>query len=232
MLKSISKTQVLDRIRFENPWWVDGHIETDYNEMPRRLYFDLFKPLVYERDVRRAVVLMGPRRVGKTVMLYHMVEDMIQNGMDPKKIIFVTIENPIYNNISLEQLFSYAKEATGLTDKTDWHIIFDEIQYCKDWEVHLKTLVDSYRKDKFIVSGSAAAALKFASNESGAGRFTDFLLPPLTFHEYIALKGLDHLIKPYTLSWKGQLAEFYSSSYLDELNKHFINYINFGGYPK
>ncbi|MBP6311066.1 MAG: ATP-binding protein [Flavobacteriales bacterium] len=232
MLKSISKTQVLDRIRFENPWWVDGHIETDYNEMPRRLYFDLFKPLVYERDVRRAVVLMGPRRVGKTVMLYHMVEDMIQNGMDPKKIIFVTIENPIYNNISLEQLFSYAKEATGLTDKTDWHIIFDEIQYCKDWEVHLKTLVDSYRKDKFIVSGSAAAALKFASNESGAGRFTDFLLPPLTFHEYIALKGLDHLIKPYTLSWKGQLAEFYSSSYLDELNKHFINYINFGGYPE
>ena len=232
MLKEISKKQVLDRIRFENPWWVDGRIENDYNEMPRRLYFNLFKPLVYERDIRRAVVLMGPRRVGKTVMLFHLVEDLIQNGTNPKKIIFITIENPIYNNISLEQLFSYAKEATGLDDKNDWHIIFDEIQYCKDWEVHLKSLVDSYRKDKFIVSGSAAAALKFASHESGAGRFTDFLLPPLTFHEYISLKGLDRIIKPIHLRWKEHITEFFTSTHLDELNKHFLDYINFGGYPE
>lgn len=231
MIKEISKKQVLDRIRFENPWWVEGHIEEDYNKMPRRLYFELFKPLVYERDIRRAVVLMGPRRVGKTVMLFHLVEDLIQNGVHPKKIIFITIENPIYNNIPLEQLFLYAKEATGVKDKNDWHIIYDEIQYCRDWEVHLKSLVDSYRKDKFIVSGSAAA-LKFASNESGAGRFTDFLLPPLTFNEYISLKGLDRIITTTNLKWKGQITEFCSSSHLDELNKHFLDYINFGGYPE
>jgi predicted AAA+ superfamily ATPase len=161
-----------------------------------------------------------------------MVQDMIENGINPKKIIFITIENPIYNNITLEQVFNYAKEATGIEDKDDWHIIFDEIQYCRDWEVHLKSLVDSYRKDKFIVSGSAAAALKFASNESGAGRFTDFLLPPLTFNEYIHLKGLDNLIKTIDIKWNGKIREFYSTSHLDELNKHFIDYINFGGYPE
>ncbi len=232
MLHNILKEQVLDRIRFENPWWIDACIEEDYNSMKRRLYFELFRPLVYERDIRRAVVLMGPRRVGKTVMLYHMVEDMIQNGVNPKKIIFITIENPIYNNISLEQLFIFAKEAIGIEDKDDWHVIFDEIQYYKDWEVHLKSLVDSYRKDKFIVSGSAAAALKFASTESGAGRFTDFLLPPLTFNEYISLKELDGLIKPIELIWKGKEVEFYTSSHINELNKHFLDYINFGGYPE
>lgn len=231
-MKEIAKEQVLDRIRFENPWWVDGRIESDYDEMPRRLYFELFKPLVYERDIRRAVVLMGPRRVGKTVMLFHLVADMIANGIDPQKIIFITIENPIYNNMSLEQLFSYAKEATGLQDKDDWHIIFDEIQYCREWEVHLKSLVDSYRRDKFIASGSAAAALRLASTESGAGRFTDFLLPPLTFHEYISLKGLDRIITPIDLKWKEHIAQFYTSPHLDELNKHFLDYINFGGYPE
>ncbi len=232
MIKDISKKQVIDRIKFENPWWVSGHIEDDYNEMPRRLYFDLFKPLVYEKDIRRAVVLMGPRRVGKTVILFHMVEDMILEGIDPKKIIFITIENPIYNNITLEQLFIYAKEATGLEDKKDWYIIFDEIQYCRNWEIHLKSLVDSYRQDKFIVSGSAAAALKFASTESGAGRFTDFLLPPLTFNEYIFLKGLERIITNTKIQWEGDITDFYSSSHLDELNKHFIDYINFGGYPE
>lgn len=232
MIRDISKDQVLDRIRFENPWWIDGSIETDYNEMPRRLYFELFKPLVTERDIRRAVVLMGPRRVGKTVMLYHMVQELIDHGANPKKIVFITIENPIYNNISLELLFNYAKEATGLIDKDGWTVVFDEIQYCRDWEIHLKSLVDSYRKDKFVVSGSAAAALKFASTESGAGRFTDFLLPPLTFNEYISLKGLDSLIKTVEIKWEDQSTEFYSSSHLDELNRHFLDYINYGGYPE
>jgi len=232
VLREISKEQVVSRIKFENPWWVNGSIEKDYDAMPRRLYFELFKPLAYERDVRRAVVLMGPRRVGKTVMLYHMVQDLIDKGHNPRKIIFITIENPIYNNISLERLYTLAKEASGEKDEGDWLVIFDEIQYCRDWEVHLKSLVDSYRKDKFIVSGSAAAALKFASNESGAGRFTDFLLPPLTFHEYISLKELDRIIQPLDITWQGRTTQFYSSPHLDELNKHFIDYINFGGYPE
>ncbi len=232
MIKSISKEQVIDRIKFENPWWISGHIDDDYNEMSRRLYFELFKPLAYERAIRRALVLMGPRRVGKTVMLFHLVEDMIKTGINPKKIIFITIENPIYNNISLEQLFLYAKEATGIEDKNDWFVIFDEIQYCRDWEVHLKSLVDSYRQNKFIVSGSASAALKYASTESGAGRFTDFLLPPLTFHEYISLKRLDGLITPVSKSWRNHEFKFHSSTDLNELNKHFIDYINFGGYPE
>ncbi len=95
-MKEISKKQVIDRIKFENPWWITGHIEEDYNKMPRKLYFDLFKPLIYEKNIRRAVVLMGPRRVGKTVMLFHTVEDMLLSGTNPQKIIFITIENPIY----------------------------------------------------------------------------------------------------------------------------------------
>lgn len=52
----------------------------------------------------------------------------------------------------------------------------------------MKSLVDTYKNDKFVGSGSAAAALKMKSNESGAGRFTDFMLPPLTFKEYICFK--------------------------------------------
>jgi predicted AAA+ superfamily ATPase len=92
--------------------------------------------------------------------------------------------------------------------------------------------VDSFFKTKFVVSGSAAAALKLASNESGAGRFTDFMLPPLTFNEYISLKGLSQLIIPSKLEWGGSTNRFFGTVNIKELNRHFIDYINFGGYPE
>ena len=233
MLKNIAKSQVLDRIRFENPWWKSGIIDPYYAEMPQRMYFEQFESLAAERDVQRALVLMGPRRVGKTVMLYHWVQHLINENTNPRKIIFITIENPIYNNNSLEQLFSYAREAAGDADNVnDWVVIFDEIQYLKDWDVHLKSLVESYRKTKFVVSGSAAAALQFKSRESGAGRFSNFMLPPITFYEYINMQKLDHLVKPIKLPWGDDKVPFYEALDIKEFNKHFLNYINFGGYPE
>lgn len=231
-LNPFSEQLITERLRFENPWWGNGKTEDEYDSKPRRLYFDLFHPLVTDASVNRAVVLMGPRRVGKTVMMNHTVQHLLTAGVPAKKICFINIENPIYNNIPLEQLFTYARKATAESDPKGWFVFVDEIQYLKDWEVHVKVLVDSYPKTKFVVSGSAAAALKLASAESGAGRFTDFMLPPLTFHEYISLKGLEQLIIPSQLKWNGNVTRFFSTVNIKELNRHFIDYLNFGGYPE
>jgi predicted AAA+ superfamily ATPase len=232
MLKNVGEEQIVDRIRFENPWWIDNQIEKDLNDLPRRAYFEIFKSLIYEKEIRRAIVLMGPRRVGKTVMLHHLIQDLIDSGSDPKKIVFITIENPIYNNIRLEELFRYSRLAAGEEAINNWIVIFDEIQYLKNWEIHLKSLVDSYRNCKFIVSGSAAAALRLKSTESGAGRFSDFMLPPLTFHEYIKLKRVDQIIVPSKIYWQENISSFFTTTHIDELNSHFHDYINFGGYPE
>ncbi|MBU6157723.1 MAG: ATP-binding protein [Bacteroidetes bacterium] len=227
-----SEEQVLDRLRFENPWWATGAVEDYYTSMQRRLYFDLFMPLVQETSVRRAVVLMGPRRVGKTVMLYHAVQHLLEHEIDPLKIAFISIETPIYNKIGLEQLFSLCRKATMQENSKGWYVFFDEIQYLKDWEVHVKSLVDSYPHTRFVVSGSAAAALRLKSNESGAGRFTDFMLPPLTFNEFIHLKELNRLITETKMDWEGSLTRFYTTNNIKELNRHFLDYINYGGYPE
>lgn len=231
-LPPFSEELIIERLRFENPWWVSSATDEEYRDFKHRQYFQLFQPLVEETDIRRSVVLMGPRRVGKTVMLFHSMQALMDGGVPPLQILYANIENPVYNNMPLERLFLLARKATGRPDAKGWFVFFDEIQYLKDWEVHLKVLVDSYPRTKFVVSGSAAAALKLKSTESGAGRFTDFMLPPLTFHEYIYLKGLDHLMKPSALDWDGNTARFFSTINVKELNNHFIDYINFGGYPE
>jgi hypothetical protein len=107
-------------------------------------------------------------------------------------------------------------------------VFFDEIQYLRNWETHLKIIVDQFPNVKCIASGSAAAALRLKSNESGAGRFTDFLLPPLTFHEYLFLLKKEYLIT-ITSDENGQK---FGTPDVHDLNSHFLKYLNFGGYPE
>lgn len=232
MANIIPTAKIIERLRYENPWWITKEIPKTYSSMSKRLYFDLFYPFVIERNIKRALVLMGPRRVGKTVMLFHCIENLIKNEINPQRLFFIGIDNPIYVNLSLEDILALCKESLSLNNLDGCFVFFDEIQYLKDWERHLKVLVDSYPETKFIVSGSAAAALRWHSTESGAGRFTDFLLPPLTFQEYIHLKKLEHLIYVGEIAYGEKNIAYCLAHDIKELNREFVHYLNFGGYPE
>lgn len=228
----IPTEKIIERLQYENPWWITKEVPSLYKEMSKRLYFDLFYPFVIETKIRRAVVLMGPRRVGKTVMMFHTIEQLIEESVNPQRIFFVGIDNPIYVNLGLQEILDLCKESLNAESLKNCFVFFDEIQYLKDWERHLKVLVDSYPDTKFIVSGSAAAALKWHSTESGAGRFTDFMLPPLTFQEFIHLKNKNHLIKKGNIQYGEKQIPYCLTLNIDELNNEFLQYLNFGGYPE
>lgn len=228
----IPQDKIIERLRYENPWWVTQEVPELYRSMSKRLYFALFYPFVLEKEIKRAVVLMGPRRVGKTVMLFHTIDQLIQEKVNPQKLFFIGIDNPIYIQLSLQDILDLCTEALKIANLDDCYIFFDEIQYLKDWERHLKVLVDTYPRTKFIVSGSAAAALRWHSTESGAGRFTDFMLPPLTFQEFIHLKNRSHLMVEGTIKYNDKEIPYQLTNNIDELNKEFVNYLNFGGYPE
>ena len=226
--------QIIGRLKVDNPWWTEGVIPEYYSKMTPRMYLDIFYPLVRDMGLRRAMILMGPRRVGKTVMLFHTIGRLIAEGVSPQNIIYISVETPIYNKIALEQLFTLSKQILGKSGSTseEFWVMFDEIQYLKNWELHLKSLVDTYRNVKFVASGSAAAELKKRSDESGAGRFSDFSLPPLTFCEYVHLKGYQRLMIPQTITLAGQDVECFGTIDIDKLNRLFVDYINYGGYPE
>ena len=233
LYNELIEKQIIGRLRVDNPWWTENEIANYYANMHPRLYLDIFYPLVTEAEIRRAIILMGPRRVGKTVMLYHTIQRLIADGVSPQNIIYISVETPIYNKILLEQLFNLAKQALGKSDsKEHFYVFFDEIQYLKDWEVNLKSLVDTYHNVKFVASGSAAAELKKRSDESGAGRFTDFHLPPLTFYEYVHLKDYAQLMLSMEMEWANGNITGNTTIDISKLNKLFIDYINYGGYPE
>lgn len=224
---TISQAEIKNRLHFDNPWWETSSIENRYQGYRRRFYFEAFFNLIQEASINRAVVLMGPRRVGKTVMVFHAIAELINTGVNPQNILYVSLETPLYTGLALEKIVNIFQGEFLHKRDAKLFIFFDEIQYLSGWEVHLKSLVDSYPAYKYIATGSAAAALKLKSRESGAGRFTDFLLPPLTFAEYIFfIDKVDDLVI------QAEGGDAWQAKNIAELNHEFINYLNFGGYPE
>ena len=156
----ISENEILDRLRFDNPWWENRSIEKRFEDLPRRAYYSIFYDLVVDRSVNRAVILMGPRRVGKTVIVYHTISELLTSGIEEEKILYLSLETPIYTGLSLESIINTYLELHDHNRNSQLFIFYDEVQYHKNWEVHLKSLVDSFPEFRFIATGSAAAALR------------------------------------------------------------------------
>jgi predicted AAA+ superfamily ATPase len=205
-------------LRELNPHWSTGQIDPRIAEFRTRRFFSLLYPLASATAPRRAVVLLGPRRVGKTVLLQQLIGQLLREGRPPADIVYFAVDLPVFVGLSLQELLDIYREIHGKGHLRDCTVIFDEIQYLPNWHGHLKALVDFNAHTRFVASGSAAAALRLKSLESGAGRFTEFRLPPVTFYEYIDLLDL--------------IAEVWSPLRIARLNEEFVKYINSGGYPE
>jgi hypothetical protein len=229
-MQQVPDSEIKKRLVFDNPWWEESGVPARFRDWPRRAYFDAFWRLFAESTIKRAVILMGPRRVGKTVMLIQAIQRLIDERIDPKRIFYVSIDTPTYIGLSLEKILSFFMQMHGHARNAKLFIIWDEIQYLKDWERHLKSLVDSFPNLRIVASGSAAAALRAKSDESGAGRFTDVLLPPLTFAEFLRFKDIEKIIAEPSPASDGDFV--LRPGQLSRLNSEFIDYVNFGGFPE
>ncbi len=231
-MKQVSDTVIKKTLTKENPWWELG-LNWHSEHKTTRTFFTSFLSLVKDTAINRALVLYGPRRTGKSVMMKQVITTLIHKGFPAKRILFASLDNPVHLGAWLESFLPFLEDVQDtkhiqIIDKKyhSHYVFFDEIQHLDDWQRHLKVLVDTYPTIKFVVSGSAAAALKHHSIESGAGRFRDFLLPPLTFFEY-----LDFIDKTPTIEDR-KAGKHNLNLTSDQLNAEFIDYINYGGFPE
>ncbi|MCL2525303.1 MAG: ATP-binding protein [Betaproteobacteria bacterium] len=223
-MKDVSDQQITDHLKRLNPWWAGAGMDQEAAKLRQRPYLELVQQLLLEPGLRRAIVLLGPRRVGKTILIRHLINNLLKDGVAGQRIAYVEMDHPLLHGQSLDALVRQIEEFAPAGEGTRY-LFFDEIQSHKDWEKYLKSLVDHRRDLRILVSGSAAAALKRQSTESGAGRFTDFLLPPLTFSEYL------HLHPEPAAIYEKEPGRYVLKN-VDKLNEQFVDYVNFGGYPE
>ena len=102
---SIPLPAVQEYLADTNPWWTVGNgIDPQKRAWPRRAWFPAFMRLVGATDVRRAVVVIGPRRVGKSVMLEQAVQQLMDSGVPGSRIMVAQMDVPSFLGQSLDSV--------------------------------------------------------------------------------------------------------------------------------
>ena len=112
-MKNVSREQILQRLGRENPWWQAPHQVPDvYHEWHPRSYLTSFFSLVRQHDVRRAIVLMGPRRVGKTVLIHHTIMHLLEDKVPLRRSAMSLSITPCITALGLRSCCSCSQRVT------------------------------------------------------------------------------------------------------------------------
>lgn len=231
----VNDEQVMKVLRQYNPWWRTPSAIKDESKPQKRLaYYEALKTLTH-KSIRRFAVLSGMRRVGKTTILYQIIDHLIDEGINPRNILYATFDNPILKLESAENVLSIYETMYPLEGTR--YILFDEVQYTENWELWMKVIYDSRKDIRLVATGSASPVLEKGSADSGTGRWSVLKIPTMSFYEYCRLLDLDLPLLPDDL----RISELKSMSptqlgnLMDQftpLQNHFNRYLMIGGFPE
>lgn len=236
MAEFITSEKILNILYNYNPWWQTDSVSTQFNKKMKRVaYYEANHAFLHE-TIRRATLLSGARRTGKTTIMYQSIASLLEQKVSSKNILFISLEHPLFKLCNLEVIINVYKE--NICSDEFVYFFFDEIQYAEDWDVWMKVLYDTNPNIRIMATGSASPILNDkVKSESGLGRWTVISVPTLSFFEYCELLNIEKSnialnIKPtqmYLLSHQEQLNIFKKLEYLQP---HFIRYLNVGGFPE
>src|SRR4051794_33439946 len=125
-----------------NPWWRTDHWDQSDPDLTEARGNDLGpycpRPLA-DLTPGSLYLLLGPRRVGKSVAMKREIAELLGSGVDRRAITFCPCEG-----LSKQDLRRLVKIAVDLTRgyEGDRYWFFDEITYVNEWATVLKQLRD------------------------------------------------------------------------------------------
>jgi uncharacterized protein len=192
--------------------------------MHKRELFYIIKPQLYHKN---AIVITGMRQTGKTTLMRQLYNEFegnrlwfdLDNPLD--QIIF---ENPDFHAIYRELLL-----LIGAKQKERLLVCIDEIQNLPEVTKIIKVLIDYYGV-KFIVTGSSNYYLRNLFPESLSGRKFLYILPVLSYREYLMFNGYlseTDLIQDIEAALRQK-----PRTLILKKSEHYDNYLEFGGFPE
>jgi hypothetical protein len=230
-----------------NPWWQNprGWEKQDPDLREARLNaLSSYDPRPLSHlELGALYLLMGPRRAGKSVAMKRTISGLLDEGFDPRHVVFCPCEN--LTSQDLRRIVRLAEDLTPGIQPEQRYWFFDEITYISGWATTLKQLRDqtSLRTGCVVATGSSGAKLREAQGELGGREGHDGdvrLLLPMGFRAFV------HELYP-TLaenlpSESVALGDLQSETtrrylrplaiHLDQLALAWERYLSIGGFPR
>lgn len=164
-------------LKKQNPWWEQKNLK--FNIFSR----DILPELIDNLKNDKILALVGSRQVGKTSLLYLMIEHLL-------KIVKST--DIFYFNLDDFEVRSLCASANTFlqyiqSGESTKYIFIDEVQRLDNPGLFLKSIHDLKLNLKIIVSGSSQLELRAKLKEFLVGRLRQLEISRLTFPEMLKL---------------------------------------------
>lgn len=157
----------------------------------RRKLYDTLLSWAKSGKKEDALLIEGPRRVGKTTIVRKLAKDAYADFLYLDFKIASDAIKEMFEPSHMANLDSFYRDLfllCGKTPKKGSLIIFDEVQYCLKAREDIKYLVADGRYD-FIQTGSLITILSNEENIQIPSEETILYLRPMDFQEFLWAKG-------------------------------------------
>ena len=167
------------------------------------------------------IALIGPRRSGKSTILYQLMQYLLDEGVAANAILHVNFEEPglsPYLKLALlDQLYNTYRSKVYPKGKV--FIFLDEIQNVLEWERWVRARNDT-EDIKIFLTGSSSALLSGEFATALRGRNFCFNIYPLNFKEVLQFKKIEIPSKPFP------------NAALPEVEFALNEFLTWGGFPR
>jgi len=198
-----------------------GELIKDFQEraLPESIEREIGYPLA--TPLKRAVVLIGPRRAGKTYSMFQAMKKLMAGGTDKKRILYMNFEDSRVSGASLEDLNAlldvFFEMYPGNKGQKTWFFL-DEIQLVEKWELFVRRLLDAEDAEVFV-TGSSSKMMSREIATSLRGRSLTYRIFPFSFREFLAANKMAY-------------GRYLSSADRAKLISSLREYMDYGGYPE
>lgn len=178
-----------------------------------------------DATLKKISIITGPRRVGKSVLMKHIISRLIKQGTKARNILYYSLEDPylkLYCDNLIKDTLDYWLE--NIAEEGKKYVFFDEIHFIDEWYKWLKVIYDKNKEIKIFISGSSSLSLQKEANKYLRSRYILHELWPLTFRQFLRLK-------------ENEIGNFKADAFAVDklLNQHkedFKQYMLVGGFPE
>lgn len=227
-----SEHDYVDLFKSQNPWQRDGSVPIVMRKSKRRAIANSLWQRMLHDEPRRFQLVVGPRRVGKSVALYQTVQQLIDDGIEPLRLWWLHLAHPLLLSVPLGRLAKFVIDVGGATADKPAFLFLDELTYAPQWDTWLKTFYDDHLPLRILATSSATAALREGRTESGIGRWEEQYLAPCLFTEYLTLRdrGIDIEAQPSLFQTLDVIAKALTPD--DDIRRERERFSIVGGFPE